>query len=519
MKKEFSFSILIFFVQISLLAQGAVLWENALGGEEDDWAYSIAEFSDTTYLIAGMTSSYDGDVTDSLGGVDGWVAVLGDSGSILSDLSFGGTDDDRINAMIQTVDDGYVMAGFSQSSDIDIPSNQGEKDVWVFKLDANLNLLWSYTYGGTSDDIAYGITELPNSHLAIAATTFSTDGDITNNNGISDYWLIVLDDNGLLQTSQSFGGTGEERARGITAAPDGGITIIGTAFSEDGNVSNPLGVVDVWIVKTDNNGNLEWEKSLGGTKADQGHDIQTTSDGAYLIAGEVFSDDVDVTENNGSTDAWLVKLDANGNIIWQNALGGSSADYVLSVQETEDGGSIAVGTSFSTNGDVSGNQGSSDVWIVKLDNNGNLLWEIPTGSSLAETADASLPLGNETIVIGGTQVSHLKTTTAEGNVVMHGNTDVYAAKLSTPLTSIIPIKNQIDIKIFPNPSTDLLLIQADEQILSYQIFASDGRLISAFENQDEIIKINTHAWIVGVYHIVLQGKNSTYSAKITKVNF
>ncbi len=518
MKKEISFFIIILFIQIPLLAQGTLLWQNALGGEEDDWAYSIAEFRDTTYLIAGITSSYDGDVTDSLGGVDGWVAVLGDSGSILSDQSFGGTNDDRINDMIQTTDNGYVLVGSSQSADIDIPSNQGGKDVWIFKLDANLNLLWSYTYGGSSDDIAYGVAELPNGHLALAATTFSDDGDVISNNGISDYWLIILDEDGLILNTQNFGGTGEERARGITAAPDGGIALIGTAFSTDGDISNALGVVDVWIVKTDDTGYPEWEKSLGGTKADQGHDIQTTNDGNYLVAGEVFSDDINVTNNNGSTDAWVVKLDADGNIIWQNALGGSSADYVLSVKETDDGGSIAVGASFSTNGDVSGNQGSSDVWILKLDDNGNLLWEIPTGSSLAETADASLPLGDETIVIGGTQVSHLRTT-ADGRTIMHGNTDVYAAKLSTPLTSIIPIHNHLDIRIFPNPNMDLLHVRADEQIFSCQVFDSNGRLISTHENPEQTIGINTETWAAGVYHIILQGKDNTYSAKITKVHY
>ncbi|MGB1216232.1 MAG: T9SS type A sorting domain-containing protein [Saprospiraceae bacterium] len=516
MKKGLFFSIFISFIQITLLAQGTVLWENALGGEEDDWAYSIAEFGDTTYLIAGMTSSYDGDVTDSLGGIDGWVAVLGNNGHILSDFSFGGTSDDRINAMIQTQDNAYIMAGFSQSSDIDISNNQGGKDIWIFKLDANLNLLWSYTYGGTSDDIAYGLTELPNGNLAIAATTFSDDGDVADNNGISDYWLVILDANGLMQNSRNFGGTGEERARGITTAPDGGVSIIGTAFSTDGDVSNPLGVVDVWLVKTDGFGNLEWEKSLGGTKADQGHDIQTTSNGNYILAGEVFSDDGDVIGYHGSTDAWVVKLDPNGNIIWQNALGGTSADYVLSVQETEDGGSIAVGTSFSTDGNVSGNLGSSDVWIIKLDNNGNLLWEIPTGSNLAETADASLPLGNETIIIGGTQISHLRTT-QEGEAVMHGNTDVYAAKLNTPLTNIIPIQNHIDIKIFPNPSMDFLQIQAAEKIISYQIFTSDGQLISSFVNSDEMIEVNMIHWISGVYHITLQGREQIYSAKVTKL--
>jgi PKD repeat protein len=166
------------------------------------------------------------------------------------------------------------------------------------------------------------------------------------------------------------GGSDGDRASSIQQTSDGGYIVAGSTLSDDGDVSGNHGDRDAWVVKLDADGKVLWQRCLGGSNLDSASSIQQTSDGGYIVAGETSSDDGDVSGNHGDRDAWLVKLDADGKIAWQRCLGGSIEDGARSVQQTVDGGYILAGYTESIDGDVSGNHGDRDALVVKLDDGG-----------------------------------------------------------------------------------------------------------------------------------------------------
>src|SRR5690606_34288354 len=143
---------------------------------------------------------------------------------------------------------------------------------------------------------------------------------------------------------------------------------------------------DYWIVKLDGNGNTQWQKALGGSSGDEAQSIQQTADGGYIVAGLSWSNSGDVIGNHGISDYWVVKLDGNGNIQWQKALGGSGYDKATSIQQTADGGYIVVGETYSNDGDVTGYHGGGDYWVMKLDDSGNIQWQKTLGGSNLDVA-------------------------------------------------------------------------------------------------------------------------------------
>ena len=175
--------------------------------------------------------------------------------------------------------------------------------------------------------------------------------------------------------AKTLGGSNVDDAQSIRQTTDGGYIIAGSSNSGDGDISGNHGNYDYWIVKLDSNGNMQWQKSLGGSSMDMAQSIQQTSEGGYIVAGSSSSNDGDVSGNHGGGDYWIVKLDINGNIQWQKSLGGSSSEQVNSVQQTFDGGYIIAGTTVSTDGDITVSYGNNDFWVVKLDSGGNMQWQ------------------------------------------------------------------------------------------------------------------------------------------------
>jgi len=182
-----------------------------------------------------------------------------------------------------------------------------------------------------------------------------------------------------IEWQKSLGGIIDDVAYCVQQTSDGGYIVGGYAVSNNGDVSLNHGNNDYWIVKLDASANITWQKCLGGSNVDKGYSVEQTSDGGYIVAGESLSIDGNVTGNHGSYDCWIVKLDANGNIMWQKSLGGTLHDSGNSIQQTKDGGFILAGFSYSNDGDVTGNHGNRDFWIVKLDSAGNITWQKSLG--------------------------------------------------------------------------------------------------------------------------------------------
>ena len=193
------------------------------------------------------------------------------------------------------------------------------------------------------------------------------DGD---GNAIQDMWVVKLTSSGNIAWQKCLGGSETESSYGafVQEIPGGGFIIAGDTDSNDGDVSGNHGSMDGWVVKLSSTGVLVWQKCLGGSNLEPFESIQPTPEGGFIVAGWTYSNDGDVSGNHGGSDEWVVKLNSTGNIEWQKCMGGSGGDHATSIDQTTDGGFIVGGYTNSNNGDVNGNHGDLDFWVVKLGN-------------------------------------------------------------------------------------------------------------------------------------------------------
>ncbi|HRO41629.1 MAG TPA: T9SS type A sorting domain-containing protein [Flavipsychrobacter sp.] len=260
---------------------------------------------------------------------------------------------------------------------------------------------WKKCYGTAKYESFAGIV---NAHGAGYVFAGYPDSCINN----SDYQIVKIDDTGKVLWSHCYGGANTETPRSIIKVigdppSNNGYLISGTSGSNDGDVSGNHGGGDFWVIKTDTNGNLQWQKCLGGTSVDEAFSATQTNDKNLVIAGVTQSNNGDVSGFNGGKDWWVVKLDQNGGILWKKTLGGSAIEMGPTVAATNDGGVVIAGEATSSNGDITSAIGLKDIWVVKLDASGNKQWDKSFGSwqddwgfSITQTKDTGYIISAKT---------------------------------------------------------------------------------------------------------------------------
>ena len=417
----------------------AIEWQRCLGGTSSDTANAVQQTADGGYIVAGAVYSNDGDASGYHGGIDqygnhlpdAWVVKLDAAGSPVWQRCLGGTGDDVANAVQQTADGGYIVAGHSGLSGGDVAGNHGLWDAWVVKLNATGAVIWQKSLGGSNYDEARAVKQTADGGYIVAGNTQSTDGDAAGNHGNNDAWVAKLTPTGALAWQRCLGGTGNDAVASVNPTADGGYILSATTDSTDGDVAGNHGWEDIWVVKLNATGDLVWQRCLGGTSRDEAGDLRPTADGGYIVAGDAWSTDGDVTGNHGGNgDVWVARLTASGGLVWQTCLGGTGQDNPHAVQQTADGGYIMAGTTASSNGDVSGIHGGygfipNDVWVVRLDPAGGLVWQKCLGGTSSEWGNAVQQTNDGGYVVAGNALSH------DGDVSgAHGDsTDAWVVKL------------------------------------------------------------------------------------------
>jgi hypothetical protein len=262
-------------------ANGKELWSKTFGGSYGDVGYSVQQISDGGYIITGVSIASVGD--------DVLLIKTDANGKELWSKTFGGSASDGGYSVQQTSDGGYIITGYTRSY------GAGDIDVWLIKTDANGKELWSKTFGGSAGDVGYSVQQTSDGGCIITGYTQSYGA------GGFDVWLIKTDANGKEFWNRTFGGSTDEVGYSVQQTSDGGYVITGWTGSYG------TGVRYVWLIKTDANGKELWSAAIGGSKEDEGRSVQQTSDGGYIIAGKTES------RGAGESDVWLIKTDANGN--------------------------------------------------------------------------------------------------------------------------------------------------------------------------------------------------------------
>ena len=364
---------------------GIIQWQNTIGGNDDDYLYSIQPTNDGGYILGGYSiSDSSGDkIEHCFGNSDYWIVKVDSLGAIQWQNTIGGSSTDYLYSIQQTMDGGYILGGFSQSniSGDKMENRCGGYDYWIVKTDALGNIQWQNTIGGSQGDYLYSIQQTSDGGYILGGSSSSSiSGDKTENcNGGEDYWIVKTDALGNIEWQNTIGGSNDDALTFIQQTSEGGYILGGFSFSSisGDKAENSIGLKDYWIVKVDSLGAIQWQSTIGGSGSDHLSSIQQTTDGGYILGGYSDSDmSVDKAENsNGHFDYWIVKTDTLGIILWQNTIGGSKWDQLNSLQQTADGGYFLVGYSESNiSYDKSENcQGWGDCWIVKLTDKYNLI--------------------------------------------------------------------------------------------------------------------------------------------------
>jgi hypothetical protein len=238
---------------LKLDATGDTVWTKNFGGSQYDEARSVSQTLDGGYIIAGHSYSANRDLTGKNNGLaDYWVVKTDPAGVISWSMNYGGTSDDFASSVRETSDGGYIIAGTSFSSDVNVTGHLGDNtksDFWIVKTDVTGAISWEKSYGGNQSDGANDIQETSDNGFIVAGFTLSMDVNVTGNHGLYDYWVIKLDGAGSLTWEKTAGGTEEERANSITEAPDGGFLVAGFTRSSNGDVTRFYGDRDYWLVK------------------------------------------------------------------------------------------------------------------------------------------------------------------------------------------------------------------------------------------------------------------------------
>jgi len=400
---------------------GELDWEASFGGSGDESAQAVIQLSDGNLAINGFSNSTDGDISaKSTNVMDYWALKITENANIVFDNAIGGSDDDRGRDLVENSEGGLTLVGYSKSSDGDGSINKGQHDNWIVKTNASGNVVWERSYGFSGHDHAYSIINtadggyLMGGFLDVGASggegnDIVIDGfensDNNGRHGVGEYWIHKLDANGTMQWRRYFGGSNNDRIFDVVEANDGGYILCGWSESNDFDISNAKGSYDVWILKVSSSGALVWEKSFGGSGIEIGYSIISTGSG-YMVAGTTVSNDGDISNNNGSTDAWLLNIGNNGDLLWEQTFGGSDFDAAYDIVAGDSGDYFIAGSSKSLDGDVSSNAGDLDYWVFQVDSNGELLWEQTFGGSGLDIANSLVRTTSNKLIVAGTSESN-----------------------------------------------------------------------------------------------------------------
>jgi hypothetical protein len=454
----------------------------------------------------------------------------------------GGSKEDKAWVIVATTDGNFLVGADSDSSDGDLLNNNGSSDIWIYKTNASGDIIWSQIYGESNGEHVKSIIAANDGGYIVCAYRNSMGGHTLN----SDFWIFKIDEDGNMLWEKFYGGDRADNAYNIISANGSGYYITGSSVDSENHNNDFVKVIrinntgkSIWekqflesemlnptsscltpdggivitsskvelhntnyeIIKLSSLGKLIWQRTYGGSINDWPHAIISIPSGGYYIAGGAASSDGHVSGNHGSTDFWLIQIDEEGNLIESKCLGGSKSDIAYDILLKDDGGLLLLGGTQSGDGDVIGYTKWVDAWIICLDPMLDLEWQFCLGDeSGSDYAKAIAPISDHGWMIAGYSNSF------EGPFAENkGKNDAWILKLIEDTSGNINQKNEIQIDIYPNPAEHYIHLSG-ENILEVKIMDKMGRILHSETYKNEQITIPNG--LKGSYFILVKTKQA-----------
>ncbi|MFI5170823.1 MAG: T9SS type A sorting domain-containing protein [Chitinophagales bacterium] len=399
--------IIFLFSSSALFSQSAVISStHCYGGSSSELGNDVSRSYDGRYWLAGYSYSSDYDVTGNNGGYDFWVCKVNTAGTVISQDNYGGSGDDFAETIEETSDSGRIVFGTTWSGDIDVTASHGYTEFWLVRLKKNGAFLWKKCFGGSMYDFGRQLSMGPDESYYCAGTTNSKNGNIVGKHKLYDAWVIRVNDAGTLLWQKCIGGNGDDEANSIYTTSDGGAIIAGSTNKNGGDISGWHGAKDFMVSKLNDAGTVEWTKVFGGTADDVANAVVQTDDGGYIVTGYTNSVDGDIVFNHGGGDVWVIKLDASGTLVWQYTYGGSGSESGSDIIQTDDGGYAICATLDAYSNSLTGADFTSyhnyyDYWIIKIDAAGSIDWNGVYGSNSHDVPASILQNASGELAVAG----------------------------------------------------------------------------------------------------------------------
>ena len=353
---------------IKLSANGSVQWQKSYGGSRGDYTNSICEVSGGGYLIAGGSDSANIPGANTNGGNDCYIIRTDASGKVLWQKYIGGFDFDSAYNVCNTLDGGFIFLGYSRSKKIPGQDYQADKDFYVVKLNSNGEIQWQKMYGGSNDEVGRVVIQTSDENYILIGRSMSDDIDGVTSKGKTDGFVIKIDKSGNIIWQKLYGGTLYDYLNDGIQTPDGGFIFLGESSSTNISGTNHSGSVDFYVLKTDSQGNIKWQKMYGRENGDSGWGIASAGSNTYVLVG---TRDLAMRTNDYDGDGWVIKINSSGNVLWERAYGGSWFDGLSGIIRTKDDEFLLEGITRSDDIPGTRHNGDLDYMIVKIDMNGN----------------------------------------------------------------------------------------------------------------------------------------------------
>jgi hypothetical protein len=489
---------------------------NSLTGDR-----KLSPTKDGGYIFTSQVLTNTGDVTGVHQTIehsaDVWIVKTTSSGSIQWAKSFGGNNMEDARSIIQTSDGGYAFCGFTGSVDGDPPKplKTTSTDGWIVKLDSVGNIQWQRRVGGPDIDFLYSIVQTSDGGFIVAGDSRSIGNESLHNHGSDDAWVIRLDSAGNTIWEKLYGGSYGDVAYSILQLKDDGYLFVGSTYSSDGDVANKHDgtYYEAWAVRLDTAGAIIWQRTYGGSEVEEAFSVVATPDGGFGIAAYAFSQDGDVTGKHDSTenrDIWILKIDSLGNKEWDKCLGGSSHESAESILLTQDSGFVITGSTQSNDGDVSGLfLKGPDTWVCKLSSTGSLQWQKVLGGTNFDQGGCAVQTPDHGYLV------YSLTTSTDGDVTGNiGGRKAWLVKLGAETNGVEDATSSQTLNDpYPNPTTSevRMALSPASPLREITFYNQAGMRFSLdYRIEGSVAVVDLHTLRAGVYfaRISYQGVNS-----------